>query len=321
MKQPGQVWFPDSAYKTAQAIQDFSHGENLPLMIFANWRGFSGGQMDMFREVLKFGSYIVDNLRTYRQPIFVYLPPFAELRGGSWVVVDPTINQDYMEMYADPNARGGVLEPSGTIQIKYREAERVDTMKRLDANLAADSKRRAELMPVYEQVATTFADLHDTPGRMKAKGVISEIVGWNVSREFFYWRLRRRLHEERIAKAIQAADPVHNLTSSRALLTKLQEKGGLSVRIESELMDSPANLSPGGKAAVENKAAVMWLEETEDWIAEQIIDMKTKSAVEQMKTAILKDPSLAALALAEAVKEMSAEQRSRFQRQTRQYGL
>jgi acetyl-CoA carboxylase/biotin carboxylase 1 len=36
------VWFPDSAYKTAQAIKDFSH-EDLPLIIFANWRGFSGG--------------------------------------------------------------------------------------------------------------------------------------------------------------------------------------------------------------------------------------------------------------------------------------
>ena len=36
------VWFPDSAFKTAQAIQDFNR-EDLPLFIFANWRGFSGG--------------------------------------------------------------------------------------------------------------------------------------------------------------------------------------------------------------------------------------------------------------------------------------
>lgn len=42
VQQAGQVWFPDSAYKTAQAIQDFSR-ERLPLLIFANWRGFSGG--------------------------------------------------------------------------------------------------------------------------------------------------------------------------------------------------------------------------------------------------------------------------------------
>ena len=34
--QAGQVWFPDSAHKTAQAIFDFNR-EELPLMIFANW--------------------------------------------------------------------------------------------------------------------------------------------------------------------------------------------------------------------------------------------------------------------------------------------
>lgn len=36
------MWFPDSAFKTAQAINDFNR-EGLPLMVFANWRGFSGG--------------------------------------------------------------------------------------------------------------------------------------------------------------------------------------------------------------------------------------------------------------------------------------
>ena len=42
ISQAGQVWFPDSAFKTAQAIADI-HREGLPLIIFANWRGFSGG--------------------------------------------------------------------------------------------------------------------------------------------------------------------------------------------------------------------------------------------------------------------------------------
>ena len=39
--QAGQVWFPDSAHKTSRAIFDFNR-EELPLLIFANWRGFSG---------------------------------------------------------------------------------------------------------------------------------------------------------------------------------------------------------------------------------------------------------------------------------------
>lgn len=42
IQQAGQVWFPDSAFKTSQAIKDFNR-EGLPLMVFANWRGFSGG--------------------------------------------------------------------------------------------------------------------------------------------------------------------------------------------------------------------------------------------------------------------------------------
>ena len=42
----GQVWYPNSAHKTAQAIFDFNR-EQLPLIIFANCRGFSGGQQDM----------------------------------------------------------------------------------------------------------------------------------------------------------------------------------------------------------------------------------------------------------------------------------
>ena len=81
----GGVWYPNSAFKTAQALNDFNHGEQLPVMILANWRGFSGGQKDMYGEVLKYGSYIVDALVKYEQPIFVYIPPHGELRGGSWV--------------------------------------------------------------------------------------------------------------------------------------------------------------------------------------------------------------------------------------------
>ena len=107
--QAGQVWFPDSAFKTATAIRDFNVGENLPLMIFANWRGFSGGTRDMYGEVLKFGAQIVDALVDYKHPVFIYIPPEGELRGGSWVVVDPAINPNVMEMYADHASRGGIL--------------------------------------------------------------------------------------------------------------------------------------------------------------------------------------------------------------------
>lgn len=59
----------------------------------------------MFDMILKFGSYIVDALREYRQPILIYIPPYGELRGGAWVVLDPKINPEFMEMYADKDSR------------------------------------------------------------------------------------------------------------------------------------------------------------------------------------------------------------------------
>uniref|UniRef100_A0A4W5R519 acetyl-CoA carboxylase n=1 Tax=Hucho hucho TaxID=62062 RepID=A0A4W5R519_9TELE len=193
IQQAGQVWFPDSAFKTSQAIKDLNR-EGLPLMVFANWRGFSGGMKDMYDQVLKFGAYIVDGLREYRQPVLVYIPPQAELRGGSWVVIDPTINPRHMEMYADKDSRGGVLEPEGTVEIKFRKKDLVKTMRRVDPvymglaerlgtpelgpperkELETKLKEREEfLLPIYHQVAVQFADLHDTPGRMQEKGVIT----------------------------------------------------------------------------------------------------------------------------------------------------
>eukprot|EP00958_Prasinococcus_capsulatus_P024488 scaffold3827_cov394-Prasinococcus_capsulatus_cf.AAC.7 len=200
LAQAGQVWFPDSAHKTAQAIKDFNRGENLPLIIFANWRGFSGGTRDMYAEILKFGAMIVDALRTYQHPAFIYIPPNGELRGGAWVVVDPTINPDRMEMYADEESRGGILEPPGICEVKYRKAEQIATMHRTDpvlqqldedpvANKDAIEAREAKLLPLYLQVAHEFADLHDRSGRMKAKGVIEDVVQWKNARSYFHKRL------------------------------------------------------------------------------------------------------------------------------------
>ena len=86
----------------------------------------------MYGEILKFGAKIVDALRTYRHPVFVYIPPNGELRGGAWVVIDPTINEEMMEMYADPQSRGGILEPPGICEVKFRANDQVAAMHRLD---------------------------------------------------------------------------------------------------------------------------------------------------------------------------------------------
>lgn len=54
--------------------------------------------------------------------------------------------------------------PTGTPELS--EEQRRELEKQLKA-------REDLLLPVYYQVAVRFADLHDTPGRMQEKGVIT----------------------------------------------------------------------------------------------------------------------------------------------------
>jgi len=210
ISQAGQVWFPDSARKTADALDDF-HKERLPCFILANWRGFSGGMRDMYDEVLKFGASIVDNLRVYNAPVFIYIPPFGELRGGAWVVVDPVINHHgVVEMYCDETARGGILEPAGVVEIKFREADVRELIRRNDAKVkelmqsdAAEAKKReTSLLPFYNDVAVHFADLHDTPGRMKARRCVVDVVPWKNARRQFHAKLQRKLAELELARKL-----------------------------------------------------------------------------------------------------------------------
>jgi acetyl-CoA carboxylase/biotin carboxylase 1 len=77
----------------------------------------------------------VDELRGYKHPVFAYIPPHGELRGGAWVVIDPTINSEMMEMYVDDNARGGILEPPGICDVKFRKPDLLKAMHRLDSRL------------------------------------------------------------------------------------------------------------------------------------------------------------------------------------------
>lgn len=150
--------------------------------------------------------------------------PNGELRGGAWVVLDPSINADgMMEMYADETSRAGVLEPEGIVEIKLRKERLLGLMDRLDPTYhdlkvkstspgataedkTALAQREKILWPLYSQIALQFADLHDRATRMKAKGTIREKLVWTEARRYFYWRLRRRLEESGIAKRLFAAD-------------------------------------------------------------------------------------------------------------------
>ncbi|XP_072839289.2 acetyl-CoA carboxylase 2 isoform X2 [Pogona vitticeps] len=278
IQQAGQVWFPDSAFKTAQAIRDFDR-EHLPLLIFANWRGFSGGMKDMYDQVLKFGAYIVDSLRQFKRPALVYIPPHAELRGGSWVVIDPTINPLYLELYADEESRGGILEAEGTVEIKFRRKDLIKTMRRVDSTYARIAQqlgspelsgterkdlekqlkaREDYLLPIFRQVAVQFADLHDTPGRMHEKGVISDILQWKNARAFFYWRLRRLLLEEEVKVEILQANSELSNSHIQSMLRRwfLETEGAVkgylwdNNQVVVEWLEKQLRGEDGGKSAV-----------------------------------------------------------------------
>jgi len=83
--------------------------------------------------------------------------------------------------------------------------------------------RERMLFGVYQQVAVHFADLHDTPGRMKAKGVIRRKVKWSESRKFFYWRLRRRLFEFDIANSLHVKGTSKAVDHRKKVIADLQQ--------------------------------------------------------------------------------------------------
>ncbi|XP_041854600.1 acetyl-CoA carboxylase isoform X2 [Melanotaenia boesemani] len=324
LQQAGQVWFPDSAFKTAQAICDFNR-EHLPLMVFANWRGFSGGMKDMYDQVLKFGAYIVDALRGFRQPVLVYIPPQAELRGGSWVVIDPTINPLCMELYADRESRGGVLEAEGTVEIKFRRKDLMKTMRRLDSvyaglveqlaspelsdkqakELEAKLKEREEfLLPIYHQVAVQFVDLHDTPGRMQEKGVITDILDWKSARTFFYWRLRRLLLEQVVKCEILLANKDLSDGHIQSMLRRwfVETEG----TVKAYLWDN-------------NQVVVEWLERhlskedgTRSAIRENIKYLKRENTLKHIRSLVQANPDVAMDCIIQMSQNITPSQRAKL---------
>jgi acetyl-CoA carboxylase carboxyltransferase component/biotin carboxyl carrier protein len=113
------VLYPETSYKIAQFMHECNI-EKLPLVIIANWRGFSGGTKDMFESVLKYGSMIVEQMAHYKHDIHVFIPPNGQLRGGSWVVFDPSLNLNKIKFYAAPDSRGSILEPNGLCNVKQK---------------------------------------------------------------------------------------------------------------------------------------------------------------------------------------------------------
>ncbi|KAJ3082689.1 acetyl-coenzyme-A carboxylase [Rhizoclosmatium hyalinum] len=325
----GQVWYPNSAFKTAQAINDFNKGEQLPLIIFANWRGFSGGQSDMYKEVLKYGAYIVDALREYKQPIFIYV--IGELRGGAWVVLDPTINPEMMEMYAEENSRGGVLEPEGIVEIKFRKPQLLALMERVDAKykalkdqlrdpaLDAETKakvqsqfnqRERQLLPIFHQISVQFADLHDKPGRMLAKGAVQAVVSFAESRKFFYWRLLRRISEDSIIKEMRLADDSITRQKALSLLTQWYSDDK-HVNAKGRIMDIADESDDEGDSEGDLEL-VRWMNVRRSLINERITKLKSNSLKVRLEELVKSDPQAALEGFLAASQSLDASMRKKL---------
>lgn len=138
-----------------------------------------------YGEILKFGAQIVDALVAYKHPVFVYIPPNAELRGGAWVVIDPTINEqvrgDYLvrttcligipidtKVWLSP-ANGGHMFADDTLQLfppKSHRQKRALTaygwpvLRLPRACLHAESARHIMLAPPLGVVAQRRVRMH-----------------------------------------------------------------------------------------------------------------------------------------------------------------
>ena len=184
-----------------------------------------------------------------------------------------------MEMYADEDARGGVLEPEGIVNIKYRRDKQLETMARLDQTygdlkrsltspgLSADelsdikvkmTAREELLLPVYTQISLQYADLHDRAGRMEAKGVIRQPLQWKNARRFFYWRLRRRLNEESILKKMAA------VSLRNKEITREQNL---------EMLQAWTRIGPFEQ---DDKAVAMWYEENRKEVHSKVEALKSE---------------------------------------------
>lgn len=213
-------------------------------------------------------------------------------------------------MYADEDSRGGILEPEGIVNIKYRREKQLDTMARLDptygglrraledtslskAHLSEIKTKMAareeQLLPVFLQIALQFADLHDRAGRMEAKNVIRRPLTWKNARRFFYWRLRRRLTEEYFVKQLIAVspNPARHSSTSTATTTPSVSKPSLRAK-HLETLHSWTGLLDDELANDDQKVA-KWYEENRELIVSKIDSFKTQSVAREVATLLVDD--------------------------------
>jgi acetyl-CoA carboxylase carboxyltransferase component len=151
--EPAGVWTSTSAAKTATTLEQMRL-EGLPVLFVANYRGFAGGATDMFERVLEHGAQIVETLTKEGPPVWVYVPPHGQLRGGAFVVVSPSINPGRIQMFLAPTCRVGILEPDAQAKFMWKTTDHLNP------------------------IGTKLALAQDVPERLLHQGTISGILDW-----------------------------------------------------------------------------------------------------------------------------------------------
>jgi hypothetical protein len=84
-------------------------------------------------EVLKYGSLIVDACVAYEQPVFVFIPPHAEIRRGSSMGPSRFINQ-HAVLFCSWRCSRSKRHSNRKV---YRQPDLIATMHRIDESLIA----------------------------------------------------------------------------------------------------------------------------------------------------------------------------------------
>lgn len=164
-------------------------------------------------------------------------------------------------------------------------------------------KREKELEPMYRQVAVHFAELHDTPGRMLEKNAIHDIVPWRKARKLMYWRLKRRILEDRINNEILSTQPCFDVRQVGAMLRRwfIEDKGPT----ESYLWDQDECVTNWLKNQQEDENSV---------ISRNIACVKQDAVVSRIKEALEACPEMRLTAVLEIAHRLQPAERAELQR-------
>lgn len=248
-----------ASLKVAQHIENLDR-EGLPLLFNASISGFMPRPEDHLKGVVPGGAKILDSLRTFSQPGLIYVPPFGQLWGGAWVVIDRNINPNIV-MVADHTAAMGILGSAGAISVPKNERA-MEADLRNDPELAAlrekmrhaTGKEREAMGIAYQQALESLRTQHylpkwraildaqNTAERAHRVGSIHEIIrDTSRTRSELYRLLEEKTEALRLAR----------IETERRSSEAAQVSGALS------LMGVSHELAPNGRVQIQTDGISM----------------------------------------------------------------